>query len=159
MTIQVRIFRIINFFIKPLLRSHLHSILSNHAMIVEFKGHKTGKNRAIPVGYFIEGGNVYCFIDGGPWWRNFIEGQDVTLILRGQRITAFAKAMRDNKGEFIRVLSLFLEADPKNIGYFKMETSTDGKLEDGELERAFETKAMVKFTTEAKLPEQYRRNT
>ena len=159
MSMQARFFRIINFFIKPLLRSRLHSILSNHAMVVEFKGHKTGKNIAIPVGYFIDGGNVYCFIDGGPWWQNFIEGRNVTLIMRGQRITAFAKAIRNNKDEFIRVLSLFLEADPKNIGYFKMEAEADGKLKEGQLERAFETKVMVMFTTEAKLPEQYRRNT
>lgn len=158
MSLETRLYKIINVFTKRLLRSRFHGALSKHAIVIEYKGHKSGRNLATPAGYFIHDDHFYCFIDGGPWWKNFVKGQNVKVWLRGQHIDAFAKTVQDDLAESMRILGLFLEADPKNIGYFKMKTDNKGNLKEGELEKAAKKKVMVKFTTDTELPEPFVRD-
>jgi len=75
-------FRVINPLIKLLLRSPLHSLVSDSLMLITFTGRKTGEEYTTPVGYWMNDGRVIVTTHS-PWWRNLEGGRPVTLRLRG----------------------------------------------------------------------------
>ena len=150
MKIKTGLIKMMNVVMNRLLRSPLHKIMSGHVMAIEYKGHKSGQIYSMPAAYFINDGYIYCFIDGD-WWRNFLMGQNVNLLIHRNKIAAFAQAMKDDKDEFIRVFGLKLEAHPGEARFYKIGFDENKKPKQADLERLSEVSVMVKFMPDDKL--------
>jgi F420H(2)-dependent quinone reductase len=104
------IFRVMNPFMKGLLRSPLHRLLSGTLMLLTYTGRKTGKQYIIPIGYFAWGEDELMSFSSSRWWTNLRSKPPVTLLLKGRRMHAVPtvieerEAVIDTLEEFIKRL-------------------------------------------------------
>jgi uncharacterized protein YbjT (DUF2867 family) len=77
-------YRVINPVMKGVLRSPLHSLVSDSLMLLTFRGRRSGDEYTIPVGYWVRDGKLVVSTHS-QWWHNFEGGQPVILRLRGER--------------------------------------------------------------------------
>lgn len=87
-------YAIVNPFMRAVLHSPLHGLLSGALMILSFTGQRSGRRYTIPVGYMEEGGKLYLF-SHAPWAKNFVGGAPVTVRLRGQDRCGTARIVED----------------------------------------------------------------
>ncbi len=122
MKIPEFLFPLINAFMKLLLKSPLHSLLSKEIMVLEFQGRKSGKKIQTPVSYTISENEVLCFTtkDGG-WWHNFRNTQTtplpVIVLIAGRYSSGTAIALHSSEAEIAAELQTFLIAIPGNAAY------------------------------------------
>lgn len=77
--------RVQNPFMKWLLRSPLHGVVSRMYLLITFTGRKSGKVYTTPVQYHQDGKRVVVVTSRAyTWWKNLEGGADVRLRLRGQ---------------------------------------------------------------------------
>lgn len=74
---------VINPVVSALLRSPLHSLVSDDLLLLRFTGRRSGRAYTTPVGYWIRDGEAVITTQS-PWWHNFEGGQPVSLLLRGE---------------------------------------------------------------------------
>lgn len=98
-----------NDFMAWVLRSPLHGMLSNGMMLITITGHKTGKKYTTPVGYYIEGENLWVITSRErTWWKNLQGGAQVDLLLKRKPVQGFAepeidaKAVEARMSEYLR---------------------------------------------------------
>ncbi len=86
-----------NDFVKFFLGTPLHILLGN-TMVITVTGCKTGRKYSTPVGFYHEGDTLWV-ISGRDrtWWRNVRNGANVSLLLKGRTVNAFAHAELDEK--------------------------------------------------------------
>jgi hypothetical protein len=86
-----------NDFVKFFLRTPLRVFLGD-TMLITVTGLKTGKKYSTPVGFYRENGNLWVLTNRSrTWWRNVKNGADVSLLLEGKPIQAFAQAELDTR--------------------------------------------------------------
>lgn len=86
-----------NDFVAFFLRTPLHAFLGN-TMLITVTGCKTGKKYSTPVGFFREGNCLWVMTNRDrTWWRNVKNGANVSLLLGGNAIHAFAQAELDER--------------------------------------------------------------
>ncbi len=86
----------VNPFMKWLLRSPFHGLVSSKYMILGFTGRKSGQAYATPVQYVRQDKTVYFITDSRRvWWKNLRDDAPVTLTLRGQTLQGSAQATAD----------------------------------------------------------------
>lgn len=95
-----RLFRMLvkaqNPFMKWLLRSPFHGIVSRSYMLLTFTGRKSGKVYSIPVQYAQEGRTLYVMSSRGyVWWKNLRGGAAVQIRLRGKDVRGRATTSTD----------------------------------------------------------------
>jgi deazaflavin-dependent oxidoreductase (nitroreductase family) len=84
--------RIDNIFIKPLLRSPLHGLVSGQLMLIKVTGRKSGKIYVTPVAYSREGNTITAFTrKERKWWRNLQGGAPVVVRVRGRDLCGDAQ--------------------------------------------------------------------
>jgi hypothetical protein len=84
-----------NDFVKFFLRTPLRVFLGD-TMLITVTGLKTGKKYSTPVGFYRENGNLWVLTSRNrTWWRNVRNGADISLLLKGKHIKAFAQAELD----------------------------------------------------------------
>src|SRR5271168_3347867 len=102
--IEARVLGVANIAIRPLLRSHLHGILSSRLMLLEYTGKKTGRRYAFPIGYFPwDDGDVLSF-SSLRGWPAVIEGApNIRILVRGQWSDAEPTVTtdREEKADFL----------------------------------------------------------
>ena len=75
-----------NIFVKAILKSPLHGILSGSTMLVTYTGARSGHEYTVPVNYVAGNASQTLLTTSWKnrvWWRNFREARPVTLRLRG----------------------------------------------------------------------------
>lgn len=82
-------YKVINPLVTALLRSPLHSLISDSIMLLTFTGRKSGTEHTTPVGYWVREGSVIVTTHS-PWWRNLEGGQPVTLHIKGEDVQGVA---------------------------------------------------------------------
>ena len=86
-----------NDFVKFFLRTPLQVFMGN-TMLITVTGCKTGRQYSTPVGFYHEGDILWVISSRDrTWWRNVKNGADVTLLLNGKTVSAFANAELDEK--------------------------------------------------------------
>jgi hypothetical protein len=105
-TPMLRVYRwVFNPLLAWLLRSPLHWLASGRVMLITYTGRRTGRRITIPVSYRTSGSEISVTV-GQPsrkqWWKNLTTESPVELQLRGRRLQAMARAVRD--GHAVRVL-------------------------------------------------------
>jgi deazaflavin-dependent oxidoreductase (nitroreductase family) len=93
-----------NDFVKFFLRTPLHIFLGD-TMLITVTGCKTGKKYSTPVGFYRDGDCLWVLTNRDrTWWRNLKQGADVTLLLKGKTLEAFARAELDEDAVERRLL-------------------------------------------------------
>jgi uncharacterized protein YbjT (DUF2867 family) len=87
-------YEIINPVMSRLLRSPLHSLVSDSIMLLTFTGSKTGEEYTTPVGYWVRDGHLIVTTQS-PWWRNLRGGQPVSMRVQGQHREGLATPYPD----------------------------------------------------------------
>lgn len=86
----------VNPFMKALLRSPLHGVISHQYMLITFTGRKSGRVYTTPVQYAQVGTTLYVITsENYTWWKNLRGGADVELRLRGRQVRGRANADTD----------------------------------------------------------------
>ena len=86
-----------NDFVAFLLRTPLHVVMGN-TMLITVTGCKTGRNYSTPVGFYRDGGCLWVMTSRDrTWWRNVRNGANVSLLLKGKKVPAFAEVEMDNE--------------------------------------------------------------
>ena len=110
-------FGLLNPFIRALLRSPLHHLVSKDFMVLSFTGRRSGKPYAVPVGYVQQANRLYFSCLAG-WWTN-LPGTAVTVRLRGRDYRGVARRIANPDG-ITQVARLLIakrgEALAKRIG-------------------------------------------
>lgn len=88
---------VVNPVLRTLLRSPLHGLASDHLVLLTVTGRKTGTEYIFPVGYEQHDGTLTVISHDTNWWKNLRDGgQDVALVLRGERRTGHATVEMGN---------------------------------------------------------------
>lgn len=116
--------RLGNGFVRALLRSPLHGLLSGSLLLVTYTGRRSGRTFTIPVMYVEDAGALVVYVGQSPervWWRNLRSGAQVDVRLRGQDFTGLGSAVAGSTGLRKGYLARFpraakaLAADPAPI--------------------------------------------
>ncbi len=142
---------VINPAMRFILRSPLHTRISDRLILLGFTGRKTGKQYVTPVGYHWEDGDIINFTQS-PWARNLEGGAAVTVWLKGEKRQGTAKATQD-VDEIVESLLKYGEAE----GYETLRMRAPGVSFSGEkptreeLEASAENLTMVRTRLESPL--------
>jgi len=80
-----------NDFVTFFLRTPLRVFLGN-TMLITVTGCKTGRQYSTPVGFYREGDTLWVISNRDrTWWRNVRNGANVSLLLQGKTLNAFAE--------------------------------------------------------------------
>lgn len=86
-----------NDFVAFFLRTPLHVFMGD-TMLITVTGRKTGKQYSTPVGFYREGDTLWVISNRDrTWWRNVKNGANVSLLLKGKTLNAFAEAEMNAK--------------------------------------------------------------
>jgi hypothetical protein len=73
--------------------------------LITVTGRRSGRRYTIPVGYLETADAVLVLVNDAPsktWWRNYLEGGPIEVLLRGVRRQGDARTLAPNSGEFRR---------------------------------------------------------
>ena len=133
-----------NPFVKLILRSPLHEIMSGNTMLITYTGCKSGQEYTIPVNYFrVKETLLTTSRRERTWWRNLCDGADVHLLIGGKSFQATAQALED-PAEVIKGLSEILEAAPEIAKFFNVRLGQTGKPDPQDLKKAAEPLVIVR---------------
>jgi hypothetical protein len=135
-----------NIFVRALLRSPLHGLMSKTLLLLTYTGRKSGKHYQLPVGYRRDG-RIVTLVAGNPWWVNVRGGAPVTLRLAGAELRGFAAPIEE-KRQAEDALMAFIEKMPYLAKMYNV-TLTQGKRPDrASVEAAVNTQVLVRVTLE-----------
>ena len=139
------IMKIGNFFMKTIIHSPLHGILSKGILTITYLGWKSGNFYTIPVQYVQDGDTIWLSsTKSRVWWRNMIGGSAVTLRLQGKDVKGKADAYKDD-GKVADGLSAIFKADPNFAKYFKISLDENGQPNPTELAETVKTNIVVEI--------------
>ena len=114
-----------NNFVTFFLRTPLHVFLGN-TMLITVTGCKTGRKYSTPVGFYQAEDCLWVISNRDrTWWRNVRNGANVSLLLKGKTVNAFAEAEMDETAIEKRLLE-YIRLTPmaaKSLG-IRMENRT-----------------------------------
>lgn len=111
--------RFANPVVKWLLRSPLHFLLSARLLLITVQGRKSGRFYTFPVEYSRVGQKVMIITLGNrQWWRNLIDGVEVTLHLRGKSLKGVAQVKQNSVEVAQMVKILFSWMKPERAAGF-----------------------------------------
>lgn len=137
MRIPDLLFTAINPLMRALLRSPLHTLMSNTLMIITYKGRKSGRVYSTPVRYLRVGNTVQCFTSPDThWWRNLRGGAEVTLTIQGRDLRYSATVIEDDAQRTRESLRHYLTVFPQDAAYHSVKLRSDKSLVAADLDRA-----------------------
>jgi len=90
--LPLRALRVANPFVRGVLASRGHRVLSDQLVVLSYRGHRSGRAFQIPLRYAETGdGSIVALAvrpEGKQWWRSFGSPAPATIMLRGARIEA-----------------------------------------------------------------------
>ena len=117
-------YKIVNPFMKALLRSPLHGMMSESVAILHFRGRKSGREFATPLSYVRENGTVFLMsAHTTRWWMNLREeGTPVRLEVARETLTGKAARLWDGDSEALRAhVHRYLCALPRDAKFYSIE--------------------------------------
>ena len=115
-SIENSIYRIVNPFMKVLLRSPLHGIASGSLALLRFRGRKSGLEFVTPLSYVRENGTVYFLsAHSTGWWMNLREeSTPVSIEIARETVTGKARLWDGDSEELRAHVRRFLTALPRD---------------------------------------------
>jgi hypothetical protein len=135
-----------NQMVEWMLFSPMHSLLSEHLMLLTYSGKKSGLKRRVPLTYLQEGSIVSAFCSRDVvWWKNLQGGAAVLLRLRGHNYTAIATPITDDAAHMIPTFTAFLRQNRQAGGFQDIPFNADGSPDMATIERVIHSKVMVRI--------------
>jgi hypothetical protein len=133
-----------NPFVRLILRSPLHPLMSKNVMLVSFCGRKSGREYHVPTNFHREGDEllVTSFRER-TWWRNLRGGAAVTLLLQGKELAGRADVI-ENPAEVAVALSRLVVAEPAYARFLHIGPEADGTPSAADALRAAQTRVIVR---------------
>ncbi|HEX6506067.1 MAG TPA: hypothetical protein VF221_00395 [Chloroflexota bacterium] len=147
-TSQIAMFTILNVFMRLLLRSPLHGVLSGNTLLISFTGKSSGKRYVVPVSYMQDGSTVTCFT-AARWWKNLRGDAPVTLRLRGKDVAGTAQVEAQDKDAVAQGLSTFLQRVRRDAGFYRVTMDPSGVPEWEDVVRAAQRNVMIRIDLSA----------
>jgi hypothetical protein len=137
-----------NLFVKIILRSPLHGVLSKNTLIISYMGRKSGKRYSIPTNYSLDGNTVriVSFKDR-VWWRNLGSGVPVTLQLKGKSFSGRAEIFSE-ESNVAEGLKAYLQPIPNLVRYFDVRLNEDGSPNGDDISQAAKKRVIIEVTIE-----------
>jgi len=132
-----------NGFMKALLRSPLHGMMSANTLIITLTGRKTGKPVSTPVNYVEDGKQL--IITSKPdrsWWRNARGGADAELQLRGRSVTGRAQVVEEPAAVAAQLVRYFKHV-PQFAKYSGIKQLPDGSFDPDDVDKASHEKVII----------------
>lgn len=133
-----------NFFVKGILNSPLHPLMSASTAVINVTGRKSGRIYSIPVNYEQDGNEVMITsARDRTWWKNLRGGSEISLRIKGERYSARAVAVEDDD-----VVGAYLDAlllrQPNMAKFYGVNKEEDGSFRGSDLKRAASEKVLIK---------------
>jgi hypothetical protein len=119
-TVELWIYKILNPFVKALLRSPLHGIASKNVALLHFRGHKSGREFVTPLSYVRENvreNGTVCLLSahGTRWWMNLREeGTPVSIEIARETVTGKASLWEGDSEALRERVRRYLTALPRD---------------------------------------------
>jgi deazaflavin-dependent oxidoreductase (nitroreductase family) len=124
-----------NPFVRLLLRSPLHALLSGSLLLLTYTGRTSGRQYTIPVTYVREG-DVVTVLTQHQWWKNVYSGAPVSVEIKRQRFAAHADAFSDAQPEIAAALAAHLCAHPSMARVYHIPMDAAGQYDQAALQQA-----------------------
>jgi hypothetical protein len=145
--------KIANPFVRLILRSPFHGMLSAALLLITYHGCKSGKEYTLPVQYALDNKTIYI-IPGTPekkiWWRNLCSSAPVQILLAGKLLSGEANVLEGNNGTELvtRALDFYLQRFPATAKMYNIRTRQDGSFDRDDLRRAASSIVIVRVNLE-----------
>jgi hypothetical protein len=134
-----------NPFMKIILRSPLHPIMSKSIAILCVTGVRSGRIYTFPVNYQRDGNDLWIVsMRNRTWWKNLRRGATVTLCLAGKEFEALGEVFEDHQ-DVARYLKMFILRSPVYARTLKVRFDSEGNPVQEDVERAAEARVMVRI--------------
>lgn len=135
-----------NWFVRTILRSPLHGMMSGFVMLLTYTGRRTGTTYTIPVGYHRDGDSVTVLVGRAGdkvWWRNFPDGGAPVTVRIGRRtMTGTARLIEGEEAR--RAMESYFEAQRRSAKAFGVE-ERGGIVDEDSLAEAVERIPVVRI--------------
>jgi deazaflavin-dependent oxidoreductase (nitroreductase family) len=133
-----------NDFIKFILRSPLHGLLSGGMLLITVTGRKTGRITTLPVQYLRQGNELWITSTRERvWWRNLRGGAEVTLYLRGQEVKGQGEVIEEEPAVANGFRQYFQKA-PRSARFFSVKLDPQGNPGTEDIARLSHERVMVR---------------
>ena len=129
---------------KILLRSRLHTLVSQNSLLITLTGCKTGRDYSLPVNYLQDGDTLYIISKRSrTWWRNLRGGKPVRVWLRGRQVDG--TGLTDEKyATVLETLKNLFQNHPENSRYFGVCLESNNQPYGQDLGRLAQERVLVK---------------
>lgn len=141
--------KIANPFVRLILRSPLHGMMSASVLLITYHGRKSGKEYTLPVQYVQDGNHIYIlpgYAEKKTWWRNLKGGMDVQLMLKGQTLSGYGILLKreSDAEEILKAFGLYLQRFPPSAKIHNVRFEADGQFNADDLHKAAKNILMIK---------------
>ena len=136
--------KVINPLIAALLRSPLHGVLSKQAIILTFKGRKSGKVYSLPVGYYDLQADSLAVIPLHRWWKNLQGNVPVTVWLKGRKYSGIANATQGDAAT-VAALQQIIAQSVNQMRVHHIEHDANGQPDKDAIRRVAEALVLVRI--------------
>ena len=139
--------RISNPFLKWILRSPLHGMLSGNMLLITVTGRKSGQRYTTPVGYVRDGDDLLVISQRDrTWWRNLRGGASVRVRVQGCDLSGLGTAIED-QAEVAKNILIMLTRAPQYQKFLAIQLAPDGQPTDPPaLDRLAQQALIVRIT-------------
>ena len=135
-----------NFFTKSILRSKMHTPMSDSTLIIMLTGRISGDLISTPVNFVQKGNLVYIISQKNrTWWRNLRGGTTVTLCLKGKEVDAWAD-VKESPTEVAKGIKLFNSAFGTYAKHFGLTLDKEGNPDPSRLKALASERVLVIVT-------------
>jgi deazaflavin-dependent oxidoreductase (nitroreductase family) len=135
---------VVNQAMKFMLRSPIHSLVSQTVLLVTFTGRKSGKTYTTPVSYSQSGDRVTIFTHA-IWWKNLINNAQISLRIRGNEFQGWAEPVATDKQAVAAALAAHLREVPSDARWYGVTFDDRGNPRAEEVEKAAQTVVMIRI--------------
>ncbi|MFI1452097.1 nitroreductase/quinone reductase family protein [Streptomyces virginiae] len=129
--------RRLNPFMKRLLRSRFHRLVSGNILLLTFTGRRSGRRYSTPVSYIRESGTVtFATPRACRWWVNLQGNADVTLLVAGQTLAGQVVVIEDDQDQKTASITRLLQLVPRDAPYYRIAVASDGTPDPDDLAQA-----------------------
>jgi hypothetical protein len=136
--------RVANVFLRFLLRSPLHSLLSRNLLLLSYTGRKSGKRYTFPISYSRVGDVVSVFTYRA-WERNLRGGAPVVVEIKRQRFEGLAEVIRDDTPAIASALLTHLQVHPSLARGYSVALDAAGQPDPAGVRQVAQSVALVRI--------------
>jgi hypothetical protein len=135
-----------NPFMKVILRSPFHAVMSKSIAILSITGKKSGRVYTLPVNYQRDGDEIWIVSNRDrTWWRNLRCGAKVLVCLAGRDYEAWGEVYEEAQ-EVSQQLRLLILLSPTYGRVLKIGLDPEGNPVRADVDKAAKSRVMVKLT-------------